>query len=69
MTLSFAEKYNLGGHLKETFYEALQSKKWSDRKEALDGIVEAMNKHSSITLNDSNFSTLMHTLSQVILCI
>ena len=63
--MSFATKYDLASNLSDAFYEALQSKKWSDRKEALDGVVEALNKHPSITLNDSNFSTLINALSQV----
>lgn len=63
--MSFNEKYNLANNLTDAFYESLQSKKWSDRKDAIEGIVDVMNKNPRITLDDSSFATFIAILSQV----
>ncbi|BES91779.1 Microtubule associated protein [Nesidiocoris tenuis] len=52
------------GKIPEDFYNGLQSKKWSDRKDALESLLEILN--SAPRIQNGDFSDLVRSLSGVI---
>ncbi|KAI6210669.1 Protein kinase domain-containing protein [Aphelenchoides besseyi] len=51
--MDFATPYDILRHTKGDFYENLQSKKWNERKDAIGGLVEIMDKNPRLAADDA----------------
>ncbi|CAD5225774.1 unnamed protein product [Bursaphelenchus xylophilus] len=62
----FLTPYDLVPHLTDAFYEGLQSKKWSERKEPLENLSQVVEKNPKLKPNDSEFHRLIDELSKIL---
>jgi hypothetical protein len=64
--MEFSNPYNLGRHITDDFYTNLQSSKWSERKDAMQGLIDVMEKNPVLEQNDHVYQKLSDDLSKIL---
>lgn len=62
----FATPYNLAKHLNKDFYINFQSQKWSERKDAIQELINIMEKNPVLVPNEQELQKLINDLSKVL---
>jgi hypothetical protein len=57
--------YDLAKHLTEAFYTNLHSAKWSERKDAIQDLINVMEKNPLLVPNEQELQKLIDDLSKV----
>uniref|UniRef100_A0A7E4UZT1 TOG domain-containing protein n=1 Tax=Panagrellus redivivus TaxID=6233 RepID=A0A7E4UZT1_PANRE len=61
----FLDEYDITANLPDDFEESLASKKWTDRRDALQGVLDKITEHPKLAVKAS-YDTLLSQLKQVI---
>ncbi|KAI6191233.1 Cytoskeleton-associated protein 5 [Aphelenchoides bicaudatus] len=59
-------EYDLSPHLNEAFYTNLHSTKWSERKDAIQDLINIAEKNQTFSPNDPEFQKLIGELSRIL---